>query len=176
MRESRHALRGCRQSHVLHVRLKDLYRRAKDLAKTVRDRGPPDGPDERIVGMESEVLAIADTYEILDNRFCTTLQHAAPHMFVFVRYPHMAPTNNLAERIVGMESEVLAIADTYEILDNRFCTTLQHAAPHMFVFVRYPHMAPTNNLAERMIRLAVVARKVRGKIVTPGCMEMLAPS
>ena len=66
---------------------------------------------------------------------------------------------------------MLAIADTYEMLCNKFCTALRHAAPHMFVFVRYPHMEPTNSLAERMIR-PVVVRKVRGKIVTPGGMEM----
>lgn len=120
-RESKHASRGCRQSHILHVRLKDLYRRAKDLAKIVTDRGPPAGLDELIAGMESEVLAIADAYEMLGNRFCATLRHAAPHMFVFVRYPHMDPTNNLAER---------------------------------------------------MIRPVVTGRKVRGKIVTPGGMKM----
>ena len=51
--ESRCASRGYRQSHVLHVRLKGLYRRAKDMSKAVRDRGPPDGLDARIGGMES---------------------------------------------------------------------------------------------------------------------------
>ena len=58
------------------------------------------------------------------------------------------------------------------MLGNKFCTTLRHASPHMFVFVRYPHMEPTNNLAERMIRPVVMSRKVHDKIVTLGGMKI----
>ena len=120
MRESKYSSSDSRQAHMLHVRLKGVFQRAKDLAKA-SDRGPPD---------------------------------------------------DLEDQILRLESEVLAIADEYERLGNKFCTTLRNAVPHMFVFVRHPRMEPTNNLAERMIRPAVVARAVRGKMVTPGGMRM----
>ena len=70
--------------HVLHVGLKDLYQHAE----AVKDRRSTPRLDEQIRA-ESEVLAIADVYEMQCNRFYSTLRHAAPHMFVFVRHPRM---------------------------------------------------------------------------------------
>ena len=70
------------------------------------------------------------------------------------------PPARVDAQIGGMESEVLAIADT-EMPGN------------MFVFVRYPHM-DSANLAERALRPAVVFRKVRGKMATPGDIKMFA--
>ena len=82
------------------------------------------------------------------------------------------PPPDLDDRIRRMEAEVLAIADGYERLGIGFHTTLRGAAGQLFTFVRHPHMEPTNSPAERMIRPAVVSRKVRGGLSTPGGMKM----
>ena len=123
MRDSKHASSGSRQAHMLHVRPKEVYRRARELAGA-NGRGPPGGP------------------------------------------------GRLDAQVGRRESEAPAVADEHGRLGSKFGTTLRNAAPHMFVFVRRPHMAPTNNPAGRMIRPVVVARAVRGKMVTAGGMRM----
>ena len=117
---------GSRQAHMLHVRPKEAYRKAKELA-AAGDRGPPGGP---------------------------------------------GGPGRLDVQVGRLESEALAIADEHGRLGSKFATTLRNAVPHMFVFVRRPHVAPTSNPAGRMIRPVVVARAVRGKMVTAGGMRM----
>ena len=65
-----------------------------------------------------------------------------------------------------------AIAQQYKEEGCRFAVKLNNAIPYLFTFLLYPGMEPTNNLAERMLRLVVIARKVRNDLMIAGGMKM----
>jgi len=54
-----------------------------------------------------------------------------------------------------------SIAQDYTDNGCRFGARLARAVPNLFTFLRHPHMEPTNNSAERMLRSVVISRKIR---------------
>ena len=62
-----------------------------------------------------------------------------------------------------IENNVQAIASRYRQYDigDAFATKLENAIPHLFTFVNYPGMDPTNNESERMLRKPVIFRGIR---------------
>ena len=57
---------------------------------------------------------------------------------------------------------VLQIAQIYSDCGyGTFVTKLANTAPHLFTFLPHPHLEPTNNSAERMLRPVVISRKIR---------------
>ena len=61
-----------------------------------------------------------------------------------------------------------SVAKAYVGLDDEVSILLANATPDLFTFIRYPGMEPTNNESERMLRKAVIHRKIRQKLVTVG--------
>ena len=66
-----------------------------------------------------------------------------------------------------MENAVLAVVSMLrELGEGKIATKLENATPNLFTFVNHPGMAPTNNLAERILRPPVLHRKVRFRMVS----------
>ena len=91
LREARHLCEADRRLHGLYVRLKEIYREA-------REQDPDPGGGGLHDRMVAEVSRIADEYSRAGHRFGVTLGRAAPDLFTFLLHPGMEPTNNLAER------------------------------------------------------------------------------
>ncbi len=70
-----------------------------------------------------------------------------------------------------VETRALAVAFR-EAGCARFATKLGNASEYLYTFVLYPGMEPTNNLAERMLRPSVIARKIFQGLRTMEGMEM----
>ena len=67
-----------------------------------------------------------------------------------------------------MEAAASAIASRYGQYaeGGTFAVKLGNAVPYLFTFVNCPGMDPTNNESERMLRKAVIARKIRYRIAS----------
>ena len=70
-----------------------------------------------------------------------------------------------------VETRALAVAFR-EAGCKKFATKLENASEYLYTFVLYPGMEPTNNLAERMLRPSVIARKIFQGLRTMEGMEM----
>ena len=72
----------------------------------------------------------------------------------------------------SMVARAMHIAGRYKDVGCPFGTTLANAAPNLFTFLLHPRVDPTNNESERMLRRAVIHRKIRQRLVTMEGMEM----
>ena len=78
----------------LYHRLRNIHRRAKDIAKGTIHSGGADAAT--CLQMEREVAPIVAAYD--GTGFDTHLENAMPHLFTFLRYPGLPSTNNATER------------------------------------------------------------------------------
>ena len=79
----------------------------------------------------------------------------------------------VADACVDLKNRVLEIATLYG--NHEFAGHLRRAAPHLFTFLKYPGMPPTNNAAEGDIRDGVVIeRKIRQKMVNAKGMHVFS--
>lgn len=80
----------------------------------------------------------------------------------------------LADPLAGQNHAMLSataegLAGAYrEAGHAKFAGTLERAAAHLFTFILYPGLEPTNNAAERAMRSIVKQRNVRQKCATAG--------
>ena len=63
-----------------------------------------------------------------------------------------------------MRRRLFRYRDTDGTSLKRHVTRLTTSLPHLFTFLEYPGVDPTNNAAERGLRPAVVSRRISGQI------------
>ena len=78
----------------LYHRLRNTYRKAKAIAKVTVHSGGADVAT--CLRLEREVAPIVAAYG--NDGFATHLENALPHLFTFLRYPGLPPTNYSTER------------------------------------------------------------------------------
>jgi len=93
-----------------------------------------------------------------DGRMMDTLHRLL--RTVYERGKALAGSNVGESRIAELELLVSDIAQDYTDNGCRFGAKLARAVPNPFTFLRHPHIEPTNNSAERMLRPIVISRKI----------------
>ncbi len=91
----------------------------------------------------------------------------------FIHAKGLGPPEGAAQHdMLVAETRGLAEAFGREAGCESFATKLGNASEYLYTFVLYPGMEPTNNLAERMLRPSVIARKIFQGLRTMEGMEM----
>ncbi len=104
------------------------------------------------------------------SRQAHALYTALKKKFLFAK--GLGPPEGAAQHdMLVVETRALAVAFR-EAGCKKFATKLENASEYLYTFVLYPGMEPTNNLAERMLRPSVIARKIFQGLRTMEGMEM----
>ena len=114
-------------------------------------------------GVRTNILRKAEKYAIRNGGNDQLCHHRLLALYNTIKKMGSADSNEC----LSLEKTVLGIASMYDKSHN-FRTTLENAAPNLFVFLQCPGMPPHNNAAELEIRDGIVLqRNVRHHLPTP---------
>ena len=112
----------------------------------------------------SEALA-----EVTESQFLTAIKHFFKAAITLHRLREDLPPERYAQAVAYLEASLDSfLAAPYGLAPEvRIANRLRKQRPHLLTFLHRPGVAPTNNLAERQLRPAVIARKLSCGNKTP---------
>jgi transposase len=107
--------------------------------------------------------------EVMESEFLTAIKHLFKAAIVLHSLREDLPPERYAPAVAHLEQELdRHLAAPYALAPElRIANRLRKQRPHLLTFLHLPGVAPTNNLAERQLRPAVIARKLSCGNKTP---------